>query len=147
MAAMRFSCLSICVRPSDDLLARFPGRLTLAPRAHTRHGGAQQDSRGTEKRMQSLPPEVIAFLDQLRPLFRAEVFVSVGYLLTGILVGEAKFGTIRSSVFAPAEYQPQRLSDLFTTHKLSHQEETGSRELAQCALAAKRIRGARFSAT
>src|SRR5262249_31709316 len=28
---------------------------------------------------------------------------------------------VRASVFAPADYQPQRLSDLFCVHKLSHQ--------------------------
>jgi hypothetical protein len=28
---------------------------------------------------------------------------------------------VRASVFAPAEYQPQRLSDLFCRHKISHQ--------------------------
>jgi len=52
---------------------------------------------------------------------RAEVFDSFCFLLTGVLVGEAKYGTVRSSVFAPADYQPQRLSDLFCRHKLSHQ--------------------------
>lgn len=71
--------------------------------------------------MDSLPSELISFISCLRPLFRAEVFDSFCFLLTGLLVGEAKSGTVRASVFAPAEYQPQRLSDLFCQHKLSHQ--------------------------
>src|SRR5262245_41919016 len=52
---------------------------------------------------------------------RAEVFSSFCYLLTGLLIGEAKAGTARASVFAPADYWPQRLSDLFCRHKLSGQ--------------------------
>ncbi len=71
--------------------------------------------------MDSLPSELLSFIHALRPLFRAEVFDSFCFLLTGLLVGEAKQGTVRSSVFAPAQYQPQRLSDLFCRHKLSHQ--------------------------
>ena len=42
-------------------------------------------------------------------------------MLCGFLIGEAKHGTVRASVFAPAAYQPQRLSDLFCRHKLSRQ--------------------------
>jgi Transposase DDE domain len=71
--------------------------------------------------LDSLPVELISFISQLRPLMRAEVFDSFCFLLTGVLVGEAKYGTIRASVFAPPQYQPQRLSDLFCRHKLSHQ--------------------------
>jgi len=71
--------------------------------------------------MDSLPSELISFLQALRPLMRVEVFDSFCFLLTGLLVGEAKHGTVRASVFAPADYQPQRLSDLFCRHKLSHQ--------------------------
>jgi len=71
--------------------------------------------------MDSLPSELFSFIHALRPLFRAEVFDSFCFLLMGLLVGEAKPGTVRSSVFAPADYQPQRLSDLFCRHKLSHQ--------------------------
>jgi hypothetical protein len=52
---------------------------------------------------------------------RHEVFTSFGYLLTGVVIGEAKVGTARASVFAPANYWPQRLSDLFCRHKLSGQ--------------------------
>jgi hypothetical protein len=52
---------------------------------------------------------------------RSEVFASFSYLLTGVLIGEAKAGTVRASVFAPADYWPQRLSDLFCHHKLSGQ--------------------------
>lgn len=52
---------------------------------------------------------------------RVEVFSSFCFLLMGVLIGEAKHGTVRSSVFAPAASQPQRLSDLFCRHKLSHQ--------------------------
>src|SRR3712207_385145 len=83
--------------------------------------------------MESLPSEIISFLLQLRPLMRAEVFDSFTLLLTGILIGEAKYGTVRASVFAPADYQPQRLSDLFCRHKLSHQKFMV--ELARLALA------------
>jgi hypothetical protein len=54
-------------------------------------------------------------------LFRAEVFASFCYLIAGILIGEAQAGTVRASVFAGAEYWPQRLSELFCRHKLSHQ--------------------------
>ncbi|MFO1430267.1 MAG: hypothetical protein U1F76_09025 [Candidatus Competibacteraceae bacterium] len=71
--------------------------------------------------MDSLPPELVSFLQALRPLFRAEVFVSFGYLMAGILIGEAKSGTVRASVFASAGYWPQRLSDRFCRHRLSHQ--------------------------
>ena len=71
--------------------------------------------------MDSLPSELLTFIQHLRPLFRTEVFDSFCFLLTGLLVGEAKHGTVRASVFAPADYQPQRLSDLFCRHKLSHQ--------------------------
>ncbi len=41
--------------------------------------------------------------------------------MAGILIGEANFGTVRASVFAGAGYWPQRLSDLFCRHRLSHQ--------------------------
>jgi hypothetical protein len=62
--------------------------------------------------MESLPSELISFIQQLRPLFRAEVFNSFCYLMMGLLVGDAKQGTVRSSAFAPAGFWPQRLSDL-----------------------------------
>ncbi|MDQ3253141.1 MAG: hypothetical protein M3R15_04425 [Acidobacteriota bacterium] len=52
---------------------------------------------------------------------RAEAFDSFCFLLTGVLVGEAKHGTVHAAVFAPADYQPQRLSDLLCRHRLSHQ--------------------------
>jgi Transposase DDE domain len=71
--------------------------------------------------MDSLPPALLEFISALRPLMRAEVFDSFTYLLCGLLIGEAKHGTVRASVFAPADYQPQRLSDLFCRHKLSRQ--------------------------
>ncbi len=71
--------------------------------------------------MESLPSELLSFIQSLRPLMRAEVFDSFCFLLTGLLVGEAKHGTVRASVFAPAAYQPQRLSDLFCRHHISHQ--------------------------
>jgi len=71
--------------------------------------------------MESLPSELVSFIALLRPLFRAEVFASFCYLLVGILIGEAKAGTVRASVFAGADYWPQRLSDLFCRHKMSHQ--------------------------
>src|ERR687891_646148 len=71
--------------------------------------------------MDSLPPVPLDFISVFRPLMRAEVFDSFTYLLCGLLIGEAKHGTVRASVFAPPEYQPQRLSDLFCCHKLSRQ--------------------------
>jgi len=71
--------------------------------------------------MESIPPAIIDFIHLLRPLFRAEVFTSFSYLMLGILIGEAKYGTVRASVFAGPDYWPQRLSDLFCRHKLAHQ--------------------------
>jgi hypothetical protein len=71
--------------------------------------------------MESLPSAIIDFIQLLRPLFRAEVFTSFYHLMLGILIGEAKDGTTRASVFAGPNYWPQRLSDLFCRHKLSHQ--------------------------
>ena len=71
--------------------------------------------------MESLPSAIIQFIHEFRPLFRAEVFDSFTYLFLGLLLGEAKYGTARAAVFAPAGYQAQRLSDLFCQHKLSHQ--------------------------
>jgi hypothetical protein len=83
--------------------------------------------------MESLPSEVVNVIALLRPLFRVEVFVSFCYLMAGILIGEAKAGTVRASVFAGADYWPQRLSDLFCRHKLSHQAFMA--KLAEIALA------------
>ena len=71
--------------------------------------------------MHSLPSEIAQFILHFAGLFRTEVFDSFIYLFLGLLMGEAKSGTVRASVFAPADYQPQRLSDLFARHKLSHQ--------------------------
>ena len=71
--------------------------------------------------MDSLPFALTTILQTFQPLMRAEVFSSFGYLLTGLLIGEVKAGTVRASVFAPAEYWPQRLSDLFCRHKRSGQ--------------------------
>jgi hypothetical protein len=71
--------------------------------------------------MDSLPPLLLDFISVFRPLMRAEVFDSFTYLLCGLLIGEAKHDTVRVSVFASPDYQPQRLSDLFRCHKLSRQ--------------------------
>jgi hypothetical protein len=71
--------------------------------------------------MDSLPSALTTILQTFHLLMRAEVFASFCYLLTGVLIGEAKAGTARASVFAPADYWPQRLSDLFCRHKLSGQ--------------------------
>lgn len=57
-----------------------------------------------------------------RSLMRREVFENFTLLITGLLVGEAKHGTVRASVFAPADYQPARISDFFTTHQVSPQK-------------------------
>lgn len=48
--------------------------------------------------MDSLPSELIHFIELFRPLMQAEVFDSFMFLLMGILVGEAKAGTVRASV-------------------------------------------------
>src|SRR5262245_60042893 len=71
--------------------------------------------------MESLPSAIVDFIHLLRPLFRVEVFTSFCYLMLGIVIGEAQYGTARARVFAGADYWPQRLSDLFCRHKLSHQ--------------------------
>ena len=70
--------------------------------------------------MDSLPFEIISFISNFRPLFRVEVFETFSYLMTGLLIGEAKHGAVRSSVFAASSYYPQQVSDLFTRYKLSH---------------------------
>jgi DDE superfamily endonuclease len=69
-----------------------------------------------------LPSVIIQLLENFRPLMRVEVFETFTLLITGLLVGEAKHGTVRSSVFAPADYQPARISDFFTTHRVSPQK-------------------------
>jgi hypothetical protein len=71
--------------------------------------------------MESLPPALLDFISAFRLLMRAEVFDSFAYLLCGLLIGEAKHGTVRASVCAPPDYQPQRWSDLFCCHTLSRQ--------------------------
>src|SRR2546426_3744717 len=71
--------------------------------------------------MDNLPPLLLAILQAFRPLMRSEVFASFCYLLAGLLIGEAKAGTARARVFAPADYWPQRLSDLLCRHKRSGQ--------------------------
>lgn len=71
--------------------------------------------------MESLPSALTIILQTFHPLMRREVFPTFCYLLTGLLIGEAKAGTVRASVFAPAAYWPQRLSDLFCCYKLSGQ--------------------------
>lgn len=72
--------------------------------------------------MNILPSEIIQFLENFRPLMRIEVFETFTLLITGLLVGEAKQGTVRASVFASADYQPARISDFFTTHRVSPQK-------------------------
>lgn len=71
--------------------------------------------------MDMLPFTLTTILQTFRPFMRSEVFTSFCYLLTGLLIGDVKAGTVRASVFAPADYWPQRLSDLFCRHKLSGQ--------------------------
>lgn len=51
--------------------------------------------------MDSLPPVLLEFISVFGPFMRAEVFDSFTYLLCGLLIGEAKHGTGRASVFAP----------------------------------------------
>lgn len=60
--------------------------------------GDQTNNEGTT--MESLPSELISFIQQLRPLMRIEVFNSFCFLLMRVLIGEAKQGKGRSSVFA-----------------------------------------------
>ena len=71
--------------------------------------------------MDILPSALENCIHSFRPLLRAEVFATFYYLLVGLLIGEAKFGTVRSSVFAPFDYQPARVSDFFRTHRVSPQ--------------------------
>ena len=71
--------------------------------------------------MDMLPLALTTILQTFQPLMRREVFTTFSYLLTGLLIGDVKAGTARASVFAPADYWPQRLSDLFCQHKLSGQ--------------------------
>jgi hypothetical protein len=72
--------------------------------------------------MNILPSVLLQLLETFRPLLRVEVFETFTLLITGLLVGEAKHGTVRSSVFASANYQPARISDFFTTHRVSPQK-------------------------
>jgi hypothetical protein len=71
--------------------------------------------------MEILPNAFVECLETFRPLLRHEVFLTFTYLMTGLLAGEAKYGAVRASVFAPADYQPARTSDFFTTHRVSPQ--------------------------
>lgn len=81
----------------------------------------QTENKG-EQLMQILPSEIIQLLENFRPLLRIEVFETFTLLLAGLFVGEAKHGTVRASVFAPADYQPARISDFFTKHRVSPQQ-------------------------
>lgn len=71
--------------------------------------------------MNILLSAIIHPLENFRPLMWVEVFETFTLLVTGLLAGEAKQGTVRSSVFAPADYQTARISDFFTTHRFSPQ--------------------------
>lgn len=71
--------------------------------------------------MEILPEAFTQCLAVFRPLLRAEVYLTFTYLVTGLLVGEAKWGAVRASVFAPAAYQPARTSDFFTPQRVSPQ--------------------------
>ena len=48
---------------------------------------SDQATQHAERLMDSLPPELLSFIQHLRPLFRVEVFDSFCFLLTGLLVG------------------------------------------------------------
>ena len=72
--------------------------------------------------MQILPSEILQLLENFRPLMRVEVFETFTLLLAGLFVGDAKHGTVRASVLAAADYQPARISDFFTTHRVSPQQ-------------------------
>ena len=71
--------------------------------------------------MESFPSAIVDCIQLLRPLCRVEVFTSFGYLMLGMLRGEAQDGTARASVLAGSDYWPQRLSDLLCRHKRSPQ--------------------------
>ena len=71
--------------------------------------------------MDSGPLARAPILPIVQPRMRAEGFTSFGDLLTGLLIGEVKAGTVRARVFAPADYWPQRLWDLFCRHQRSGQ--------------------------
>jgi len=71
--------------------------------------------------MEILPPQLVQCIELFRPLLRVEVFETFALLITGLLVGQAKHGTVRSSVFAKSDYQPARISDFFTRHRVSPQ--------------------------
>lgn len=71
--------------------------------------------------MNILPSPIIKFIENFRPLMRSEVFETFSLLISGLLIGEAKYGTVRSSVFANSDYQPARISDFFCRHRLSCQ--------------------------
>lgn len=83
------------------------------------HKGVESNEKGLL--MEILPNALIECLAAFRPLLRHEVFLTFTYLMTGLLAGEAKAGVVRASVFAPADYQPARTSDFFTTHRVSPQ--------------------------
>ena len=65
--------------------------------------------------MHILPSEIPQLLENFRPLMRAEVFGTFTLLPTGLIIGEAKHGVVRSSVFARSDYKPACISDFFTT--------------------------------
>ena len=71
--------------------------------------------------MDILPSALENCIASFRPLLRVEVYQTFYYLMVGLLVGEAKFVAVHASVFAPADYQPSRISDFFTTHRVSPQ--------------------------
>ncbi len=55
--------------------------------------------------MNILPSEIIHLLENFRSLMRIEVFETLTLLIPGLPVGEAKHGTVRASVFVPADYR------------------------------------------
>ena len=71
--------------------------------------------------MEILPSQLIQCIEMFRPLLRVEVFETFSLLVTGLLIGETKYGAVRSSVFAGSDYQPARISDFFTRHRVSPQ--------------------------
>ena len=79
--------------------------------------------------MESLPSAIVDFLQLLRPLFRAEVFTSFSYLMLGILIGEAKYGTARASVFAGPNYWVVYLSPADNSPRLTRRLSKGLKVL------------------
>jgi hypothetical protein len=59
-----------------------------------------------------LPQQILEVLQSLRPVFHACSWESFLYLITGLLLGQARAGIVRASLYAPKTYNWRRLHDL-----------------------------------